>query len=750
MEESYDYKEVEPRIADLWEKSDCFTPRIEPSKRPFSIYLTPPNASGPMHVGNALMVAIQDVLARYHRAAGEPTLWIPSIDHGGYETQVTFEKKLEASGDDKANYTSPELFSVIKKFVDENSSLIKSQIKRLGASVDWTRFRFTMDKTSLKSVAQMFGKMVSQNLIYRRPYMVHYCASCSTLLSDIELKEVKERTPEYFIKFSIEGTDQHLILTTTRPEFLFAATHVLVHPHDEKYAGYIGKILINPTTGNPVKIVASKRKFDPKEAEPFLSPFSPSYDKYDYEYTLRNDLPSRNLLDWEGKLVERYPGDTPAEARAKEVTFLEKKGFIEHIDQEKEDSAFFCKKEHRVENLVILTWFLKFDDEKTPLRKPGLDAIKKEGLVVLPRWREKGLLEWISKMPDWPIARQNVWGIKIPVWYEISDSSKFIVWFIDRRGERLYGVLKSFLDQGISIDEISVGLERIYATAENARWTLDREPGKLYLPETDSFDTWFSSGQWSSIVFGDADSKDFAYFYPSQSIVLGYDLIRLSIARELVLSQYLTGKLPFKVVYFHRLIKGNDNRKMSKSFGNVIPLEFYLDNYGVDVTRMALISYTVEQDDFILAEERLAFFKKFASRLWELGYLVDLINEHPVGPLRIEALALQDKNLITEVESLAKRVGSYVEKYSFTYAEDALCDFLALLEGYARQIEPKNNVPVSLSVLGYVYKKYITLLHPFMPFMTEELNSNLYQGSVLLAETTKRTPDPLTRAIVKP
>ena len=737
MEEFYDYKRIEPKIADLWEKSDVFTARIDPSKKPFSLYLTPPNASGPMHVGNALMVAIQDILARYHRALGEPTLWVPSIDHGGYETQVTFEKKLEAAGDDKSRYTSAELFGAIKKFVDENSTVIKSQIKRLGASVDWTRFRFTMDETSLKSVAQMFRKMVSQNLIYRRPYMVYYCPSCSTLLSDIELKEIKEPVPEFFIKFFLEGTDEHLTLMTTRPEFLFAATHVLVHPADENYASYIGKILTNPTTGGQIKIIASKRKFDPKKIGPFLSPFSPSFNKYDYEYTLRNDLPAQNLLDWEGKLMERYPGDTPVAAREMELAFLEKNGLIEKVDRSKEGSAFLCKKEHRVESLIIFTWFLKFDDEKAPLRKPTLDAISKEGLVVLPRWREKGLIEWISKMPDWPIARQNVWGIKIPVWYEISDPSQFIVWFVDRQGDRRYGILKTFMDQGLSIDEISSGLERIYATSENAPWTIDREPNKLYLPETDSFDTWLSSGQWSSIVFGGFDSKDFNYFYPGQSIVLGYDLIRLSVARELVLSRYLTGKLPFKVVYFHRLIKGNDNRKMSKSFGNVVPLEFYLDNYGVDVTRMALVSYTMEQDDFILAEDRLAFFKKFTFRLWELGRLVDFANQHSVKPFQVSALISQDKDLIREIENLTKQVSFAIDKYSFVTAEKALCDFLASLESYVERIQGEDNPSHSLSVLKHVYKKYIILLHPFMPFTTEELNANLYQGSGLLAEAKR-------------
>jgi valyl-tRNA synthetase len=737
MDELYDFQDVEPRISDLWEEKDCFATAIDSSRKPFSMYLTPPNASGPMHIGNALMIAIQDILARYYRALGKPTLWVPGIDHGGYETQVTFEKNLEKESDDKSNYSNAKLYDEIKKFVDRNSTLIKHQIRRMGASVDWTRFRFTMDETSLKSVVQTFQKMVSQNLIYRRPYMVYYCPSCSTLLSDIELKEIKEEAPEYFIKFPFENSDQYLVLATTRPEFLFAATYVLIDTDmpNQEYKNHIGKTLINPTTGSPVKIIAGKRKFNPEKTGYHLAPFSPSYLKYDYEYTLRNNLPSQNLLDWEGKLIERHPGNTPAEAREKEITFLQEHSSIDHIDQHHEISAFLCKKEHHVESLIIFTWFLKFDDEKTPLRQPTLDAIKREGLMVFPKWREKGLFEWIGKMPDWPIARQNIWGIKIPIWYEISNPAEFLVWFIDRQGNRQYGNLKNFLDHDIPFEEITSGLQRMYAMAGDARWVLEKEPGKLYLPETDSFDTWFSSGQWASLAFGDLESKDFTYFYPSQSTVLGYDLIRLSIARKLILSYYLTGKLPFKIVYLHRLIKGNDNRKMSKSLENAVPLEYYLDTYGVDATRMALISYTMEREDFMLTEDRLNFFKQFGARLWELGHLVDLANQHSIHPLQKAELRPNDKKLVMEIEALAKQVGMLIEKYSFENAEDALCHFLPSLENYAQAMQAEDNVSASLSVLKHVYKEYLILLHPFMPFMTEGLNSNLYVGSKALAAT---------------
>ncbi|MDO8482406.1 MAG: class I tRNA ligase family protein [bacterium] len=732
MEKYYNHKEVEARISQMWEQGNYFISHIDPTKKPFSIFLTPPNASGGMHIGNMLMIAIQDILARYHRAKGKSTLWIPGTDHGGYETQVTFERELEKRGKNRLEYRKKDLFTEIQHYVEGNNELIKSQIKTMGASVDWSRFRFTMDEESLAAVAETFRKMVSDNLIYRRSYMVNYCASCGTVLADIELHEQKENLPLYFIKFPVENSEEYLALATTRPEFLFAVTHVLVHPQDKRYAHHIGKILKNSITGNRVEVIASKRKFDPEQCEPFLSPFSPSYNNYDYGYTLRNSIPSRNLLDWDGNMLERYPGIKPALAREKEVAFLKSGEHVEKVDDAYTDSVFLCKRGHAVESMITLTWFLKLDDEKKSLKKSALAAMRKEGLVVFPRWREKGLIGWLEKMHDWPIARQNVWGIKIPIWYDVSDPSKFMVWFVDTKGEKQYGNLKNFLDKVISLEEISSGLERIYAD-EGAPWVLEKEEGKIYLPETDTFDTWFSSGQWATIVFGNLDSPDFSYFYPSDSIVIGHDLLRLSVARKLLLSPYLTGTLPFKKVYLHHLLKGVDGQKMSKSLGNAVSLEYYLETFGADVTRMALISYTTLQEDFIFDEERLIFFQEFSHRLWSMGQIVSLANEYSLDFSESLQFSNDDKKIRQDLDRLTAAVGVNIERYSFAYAQEKLCQFLSGLEKYAQDIQAKINIEVSLSVLKDVYAGYLTLLHPFMPFMTEELYLNLYNPTLPLA-----------------
>lgn len=738
LPEQYDHTKVEPRIYGMWEAGGYFTPRINPEKKPFSIFLVPPNASGPMHIGNLLMIALQDILARYHRARGEPTLWIPSTDHGGYETQVTFEKELEKEGRSRFEFRRDELFEKIREYVERNNERIKRQIKAAGASVDWSRFRYTMDELSVRTTESMFKKMVADGLIYREFYMVHYCASCGTMLADIEIQKHEAATPLYFVKFFMKDSEEYLTLATVRPEFLFAVTHVLVHPADGRYARHIGKTLLNPITGGAVRVVESKRKFDPDHLEPHLFPFSPSHVKYDYEYAIRHALPSRNLVDWAGAMIERYPGEKPEEARRKEILFLKERGCLEGADEAFQSPVSLCKSGHAVESMIILTWFLKLDDKNKSLKKPALDVFRKGEITVFPRWKEKGLAGWMEKMYDWPIARQNVWGIRIPVWYDVSDPSPFVVWFADKEGVKRQGNLKEFLDGGAALEEISAGLERIYAR-EGASWALEREAGKPYLPETDTFDTWFSSGNWSTMVFGEQGSPDFSYFYPSDSIIIGHDLMRLSVARKIFLGLYTTGRLPFRIVYLHHLIKGEDGRKMSKSLGNAASPEYYLEKFGADATRMALVSYTRLQDDFIFAEDRLELFQKFSRDLWEMGKIIDLANQYAPAFSPSLALVRDDRQILDECNQLIFSAGSSIDTYMFARGQEALAGFLPRLGEYAHRIKARGNVHISLSVLRRAYETYLKLLHPFMPFMTEELHAKLYGSSVPLADS--RWPD---------
>jgi valyl-tRNA synthetase len=731
MQEGYDFKEVEPKIAHLWEKSDYTKPHG--TGRPFSMYLVPPNASGPMHVGNALMVAIQDVLARYHRAKGEPTIWIPGTDHGGYETQVTFEQDLESKGQTKDDFTHAQLYDAIGSFVDRNNKTISRQVADMGGSVDWSTFRYTLDETSLNFATAMFKKMLDDQLIYRDLYMVYYCPSCATVLADIELKEVETPSPLYHIKFPFADGDGHVTLVTSRPEFLFSVTHVLAHPQDPKLSLHIGRSVINPSTGEEVQIVASKRKYDPAKEPAVPTVFMPSYSKYDFEYAIRNDIPSRNLFAWDGTMIERHQGATQMEAREREVAYLTEQGAIEGADDTFQESSFVCKKGHTVQSVLRMTWFLKLDDERSPIRKPALDAVAKEKLMVYPRWREKGLVEWLGKMHDWPIARQNVWGIRIPLWYEVTDPQLFTIWFVDASGTKRNGNLATLLAEGVSFDEIVDGLERMYA-AEGASWSLEKEEGKQYLPETDTFDTWFSSGAWSAMVYDKEAAQDLSRYYPNSAVVIGHDLLRLSIAREILLAVYMTGVLPFKRVYFHQLLKAKDGQKMSKSLGNAITLDHYMHTYGADVTRMALVSYTGERGDFHMADERLDSCRSFVDRLWTMGRISDTVNTYGLGAYDATALAEDDAHMLSGVTLLQSSVGADVEKYLLSQAQEKAVAFLQRFEEFNARIQVRGDAEHAVAVFHDAFKKYLTLLHPFAPFVTESIYKEVYKGPRLLAE----------------
>lgn len=719
MEESYNFKGEEQKIKTLWETKADFSPQGGNGEKTFSMFLVPPNASGPLHVGNALMIAIQDVLARYHRAKGRRTLWVPGTDHGGYETQVTFERELEQAGKDKSTYKRKELIAALAQFVAGHNETIKRQVNALGASVDWSRFRYTLDEDALASTDAMFKRLVADELVYRQSYMVNYCTSCATVLADIELRETEEVLPRYRISCAVEGSEESLILVMTRPEFLHTVTHVLVHPQDVPHAHLIGRTLRNPITGSEIAVVESKRKFDPKAEEP-LEPFCPSYRRYDYEYAIRHDIPAFDVLNWDGSLTGRYAGMKPLEARARVIEELNEQNAIASVEAEHKGPVTWCKKGHMTDTIIRFTWFLDLDNERVPLRKPALDAMRSERLTVYPQWRMKGLTEWIGKMHDWPIARQSEWGIRIPIWYEVTDPGLFMVWFYDKDRVRHHGNLGEFLKSGFSFEDITEGLERVYA-AEGVTWTLSPSEERVYLPETDTFDTWFSSGAWSTIVYGRDGSEGLAQFYPSDVLVIGHDLLRLSVARELILSRYLQGTLPFRHVYFHRLITGADGRKMSKSLGNAVTLDHYLEKYGADVTRMGLISQTGSIDDFMLPDELFDNHRSFLDRLWRLGRLCEVIRSHQTSVAIATQSTADERALQSSLTALFVTVGGSVERLRFAEAQQHATSFLAHLERQFNAIHERPDIEASASAAVALFKDYLILLHPFMPFMTESV-----------------------------
>lgn len=731
MDKNYDHKKVEEKIYQKWEEGGYFKPQIDPNKKPFTILLPPPNASGKMHTGNVLMIAIEDLLIRWHRMKGEPTLWIPGTDHAGTETQITFERELKKQGKSRFNYSRKELFQQIWEFVFSNKHQIENQLRQMGASVDWSRYTFTLDEKVVKTVHNTFEKMVDDNLIYRGDYMVNYCTKCGTTYADVEISHKERIDPLYYIKYErvnkVKG-QQYISVATVRPEPIAEDTHLAVNPKDKKHASLIGEKVLNPLTQAEMEIIGDSF-VDPKFGTGIVK-LTPAIDKNDYEVARKHNLPINEILDLNGKMKGKYQGLIVLDARKKAVEELEQKEAIEKVNEKYEHSVALCKAGHNIEPMIMPNWFIKVDAPHKSFKKPALDAVKTNKVNIFPKWREITYTKWIEEMHDWPISRQNVWGIQIPIWYQIDNPAEFHVWFVDKQGKYHNGGLEEFLKQGIKLEEIQNGIQRVFALPK-VKWVFekDKKTEKEYLPETDTFDTWFSSGQWPLVTLGFPDAEDFKYFYPTSVLETGWEIIRLWVSRMVMFGIYLTGEVPFENVYLHGIVRALDGRKMSKSLGNVINPEEYIDQYGVDALRMGLISGTANGKDFSFPKDRIIAYKHFGNKIWNMARFMLLMIEQyqkPIPPyteILKKKLTAEDKTIIKSLNTLIASVNKSLEKFRFADAGEAIYQFMwhEVADKYIEQVKNREDKEVALSVLQYVYLTSLKLLHPFMPFITEEI-----------------------------
>jgi len=474
---------------------------------------------------------------------------------------------------------------------------------------------------------------------------------------------------------------------------------------------------------------------------------TPAHDKNDYEAGLRHKLEVRPVIGLDGKLNEKagkYAGLSVVTARKEIVAHLQEKGLIDHIDDQYVHTVTLCKAGHVIEPMVMPNWFIKVDAPHKSFKKPALDAVKEGKVKIFPKWREITYIRWMEEMRDWPISRQNVWGIQIPVWYEVEDESQLYVWFTNKQGEYTHGTLAQLLKAGATFEEITEGLQRITATAD-VHWVFeqDKQEGKRYLPETDTFDTWFSSGQWPLVTLGYPDSEDFKYFYPTSVMETGWEIIRLWVSRMIMFGIYLTGEVPFKDVYLHGIVKALDGRKMSKSLGNIINPDDYISEYGVDALRMGLISGTANGKDFSFPRDRVIAYKHFSNKLWNMGRFILLMREQwgkdipPFTELEKNALQKEDKEIVKQLEEVILTVDRELEKFRFADAGEAIYQFTwhTIADKYIEQVKAREDKDVALSVLQHVFVTALTLLHPFMPFVTDEI----YQKLVLDNLAGKKT-----------
>lgn len=739
MDKAYDHQKAESKIYQMWEGLGLFKPVIDPKKKPFTILLPPPNASGKMHTGNVLMIAIEDLLVRWHRMKGEPSLWIPGTDHAGTETQITFEKQLKKQGKSRFNYSREDLYKEIWEFVQNNKGQIENQIRQMGASVDWSRYTFTLDEKVIKTVHNTFKKLADDNLIYRGDYIVNYCTKCGTTYSDVEIKYEERKDPLYYLIYG------PFILATVRPETKFGDTAVAVNPKDLRYKKWVGEeIVVEGLIGKfKLKVIADDH-VDPQFGTGVIK-VTPAHDKNDFEIGMRHALEVKPVIEITGKLNERagkYAGLSVAEGRKKVVQDLLEKKLIDHIDDNYVHTVAFCKAGHAIEPLVLPNWFINVDAPHKSLKKPALEAVKDGDIKIFPKWREITYIRWMEEMRDWPVSRQNVWGIRIPVWYKVNPKASNIwVWFLDKDKKLQQGNVRQLLEEGITLSEIEKGLQRVYAMTGKSGpgYVISSEkPGENYLPETDTFDTWFSSGQWPLVTLGYPDSQDFKYFYPTSVMETGWEIIRLWVSRMIMFGCYLTGKPPFTHVYLHGIVRALDGRKMSKSLGNVIDPEEYILQYGVDALRMGLIAGTANGKDFNFPRDRVIAYKHFGNKIWNMARFMILMREQwgkevpDYSALAKNKLAKEDKEIIKQLNSLISRVDSQLLKFRFADAGEAIYQFLwhEVADKYIEQVKIREDKDIALSVLMNIFITCLKLLHPFMPFITEEIYQKLILSEV--------------------
>lgn len=708
--EPYDPLEVEPRLYPAWEEGGYFTPKIEPKKKPFTIIMPPPNANGSLHIGHAMFVTVEDILIRYHRMRGEPSLWLPGADHAGILTQVVFERVLEKKGKTRFDLGREEFTKQCYEFTLENKKTMENQLRRLGASCDWTRNSFTLDSKFNKPIYTTFKKLYADGLIYRDYRMINWCLRCMTALSELEVEYKDKKDPLYYIRYG------PFVLATVRPETKFGDTAVAVHPADGRYKDFVGKeVEVKGLIGTFKMKVIADEAVDPKFGTGVVK-VTPAHDPNDFEIGKRHHLEVRQVLDFDGSLNEkagRYAGLEVPHARKVVAKDLEKADLLVKVDKNYTHSVAHCERcKTVIEPLVSLQWFVNVK----PLAKKAVKAVKEGKIKILPKRFEKIYFNWMENIKDWCISRQLWWGHQLPVYYcgteGLSDLQKKMNPDLGKKRNKGCG-------------EPIVSVEKPAKCPKCGRKDLIRDP--------DTLDTWFSSGQWPYTTLGfecgkeSLHKKDFTYFYPTSVMETGYEILFFWVARMMMLGIYRTGDVPFRTVYLHGLVRDAFGEKMSKSKGNVIDPRDVIKKYGADSLRMALIVGAAPGNDSSLSEDKIRGYRNFANKIFNIArfILLDTSKREFKPPTK------QDTALRLQVKVTIEQTTKDLENFRLDRAAERL--YHTLWEEFASTyLENYKAGLVSYSVLFDSFLTLLKLLHPFMPFVTEEIWDKLGQKGFLI------------------
>lgn len=737
MDKVYNHEEFEKKIYKEWEEKGYFKPEINPKGEPYSIILPPPNANGDLHFGHAMYV-VEDILIRYHRMKGFKTLWLPGSDHAGTETQFVFEKKLQEQEKSRFDFSREELYQKIWDYVQENRGGIESQLKRLGFSLDWSRAKFTLDKDIVAIVLETFKKMYKDNLVYRDYRLVNYCTRDGTSFSDLEVVNEEREGILYYIKFPLKEGG-HIIIATTRPETLVGDVAVMVNPEDARYKDLVGKAVVLPFINREIPVIADdyvKMDFGTGAVK-----VTPAHDFNDFAIAKKHNLSYPPIIGFDGKMQNTngvLDGLYVKQARRAIVEKLEEAKLLEKQQPHKIVLPLCYKCKTVLEPLPREQWYVKVQ----PLIENANKSIEKDFVKLYPQNFKHILKQWYAGLRDWNISRQNVWGIQIPVWYEVQDANNFIVSFIDKQKKQHQGPLDQWLAK-FSFEEVLQGLQQVIAPiTAKVVFAEEKEQDKHYLPETDTFDTWFSSGQWPYATLKTTKPGDFETFYPTAVMETGYDILRAWISRMLMLGQYVAnGKhvaddaklkktVPFRDVILHGLVNDPLGKKMSKSKGNVVnPLQV-ADEYGADAVRFALIYGTALGNDQAMSYSKLDAAKKFANKLWNMARFIEMNRdekwkvqgEASLSELTKIAQNKNDKEWIKKTEVLSKEITKYLDNYQFNLAAERIYEFTwhEFADKYIEEVKGRM-MEDSFFILHSLFIVQLKLLHPFMPFVTEAI-----------------------------
>jgi valyl-tRNA synthetase len=687
---AYDSHSVEERLYRFWMDKGYFTPTIDPDKKPFVIIMPPPNVTGELHLGHALTATLQDTMTRWHRMRGEPTLWLPGSDHAGIATQVVVERMLLDSDNVSRHQLGREQFvEKMWEWVGKYGSIITKQHQRLGASCDWTREQFTLDSGPGKAVRTTFVNLYRKGLIYRGERIINWCPRCATALSDLEVNHTDEQGQLYYIRYKFQDGDGHLTVATTRPETLLGDTAVAVNPNDDRYKGQVGKNVILPVLGRPIPVVGDDA-VDTAFGTGALK-VTPGHDATDFEIGKRNGLLVVNVMNLDGIMNQEagpYEGWERSEARKGIVEQLEREGLLERTEPYTLALSRCDRCNTPVEPLVSKQWFVKME----PLAGPAIQAVKDGRIRIVPQRFDRVYMNWMDNIRDWCISRQLWWGHRIPVWY------------CDDCGDE------------------TVDMEEPTRCATCGSSNLTQDP--------DVLDTWFSSALWPHSTLGwPDDTEDLKYFYPTTVMETGYDIIFFWVARMIMMGLENTGKVPFHTVYLHGLVRDAQGAKMSKSLGNAIDPLKAINDYGADALRFAVTTGTTPGNDSRLNTEKLESARNFANKLWNasryvVGVLEGADNLDGWSALPVSR-HVEDRWIVSRHYGLTLRVQRLLTDFQFGEAERELYDFIwgEFCDWYIEmaKVRLRAGDPGSLPVLAHVLERTLRLLHPFMPFLTEEL-----------------------------